>query len=48
MRIETPKDSTLAAKLIEAGYRPYHGGITTRIAGGAFVSVDVLEIDLPR
>ena len=50
LRIEIPKseNSTLATKLTEAGYRPFHCGVTTRIAGGAFISVDVLEIDLPR
>jgi hypothetical protein len=49
MRVEIPKseDSTLAAKLRDAGYTVRHHGAATRIANGTFASVDILEIDLP-
>ena len=47
LRIEIPKDSALASKLSEAGYRPFHCGMTTRITANGFSSVDVIEIDLP-
>jgi len=50
LRIEIPRseNSMLATKLAQAGYMVHHCGVTSRIAGGAFTSVDVLEIDLPK
>jgi hypothetical protein len=47
IRIEVPKDSPLAAKLSEAGYQPHHHCATTRIAAGAFTTVDVISIMMP-
>jgi len=47
LRIETPKDSPLAAKLAEAGYEPRLCCVTSRITAGAFTTVDVIAIMMP-
>jgi hypothetical protein len=47
IRIEVPKDSALPTKLRELGYQPHHHCATTRIAAGAFQTVDVVTITLP-
>jgi len=47
LRIETPKDSPLAAKLAEAGYAPRHCCTETRIAAGVFKTLDVIAITIP-
>jgi hypothetical protein len=47
LRIEIPKDSTLAVKLSELGYAPHHCSATTRITAGAFTPVDVISIMMP-
>jgi hypothetical protein len=47
MRIEVRKGSAIPAKLIAAGHHPYQCGSTTRIEGGRFAAVDIIEIDLP-
>jgi hypothetical protein len=37
---------SLPVELEKAGHRLRHAGMTTRIDGGAFHTVDVLELDL--
>jgi len=44
VRIEIPKDSDLPTKL--AKYHPIACGSTTRVTGGGFELVDVIEIVL--
>ena len=46
VRIECNQGSSLPVQLEKAGHRLHHAGITTRIDGGAFHTVDVLELDL--
>ena len=46
VRIECNQGSSLPVQLENAGHRLRHAGMTTRIDGGAFHTVDVLELDL--
>ena len=46
VRIEVEQGSPLPVQLEKAGHRLRHAGMTTRIDGGAFHTVDVLELDL--
>ena len=48
VRIEVEQGSPLPVQLEKAGHRLHHAGMTTRIDGGAFHTVDVLELDLGR
>jgi hypothetical protein len=47
LRIEVPQGSSLPVRLAQAGYDLRHAGMTTRIGDG-FITVDVLELDLPE
>lgn len=47
IRVEIPKDLNLPAKLAELGYTPRLCSAGTRITGGNFVPVDIIEITLP-
>ena len=46
VRIECNQGSSLPVELEKAGHSLRHAGMTTRINGGAFHTVDVLELDL--
>jgi hypothetical protein len=46
VRIECNQGLSLPVELEKAGHRLRHAGMTTRIDGGAFHTVDVLELDL--
>ena len=46
LRIEVKQGSSLPVQLEKAGHQLRHAGMTTRIDGGAFHTVDVLELDL--
>ena len=46
VRIECNQGSSLPVQLEKAGYSLRHAGMTTRIDGGTFHTVDVLELDL--
>ena len=48
MRIEVEQGASLPIQLEKAGHRLRHAGMTTRIDGGKFHTVDVLELDLGR
>lgn len=48
IRVEIPQGSSLPVQLEKAGHRLRHAGMTTRIDGGIFHTVDVLELDLGR
>jgi len=48
VRVEVEQGSDLPTKLERAGYDLHHAGMTTRIDGGKFHTVDVLELDLGR
>lgn len=47
-RIEARRGSNFVTKLIELGYEPRHCGAGTRILGGSFEPVDVVEITLGK
>ena len=47
LRIETPQNSALPTKLLELGYAVRSAGINTRIEGGSFMPVEVIDISLP-
>ena len=46
VRIECNQGSSFPVQLEQAGHRLHHAGMTTRVDGGAFHTVDVLELDL--
>jgi hypothetical protein len=46
VRIECNQGSSLPVQLELAGHLLRHAGMTTRIDGGTFHTVDVLELDL--
>jgi hypothetical protein len=46
VRIEVKQGSPLPVQLEKAGHLLRHAGMTTRIDGGTFHTVDVLEMDL--
>ena len=46
VRIEVEQGSSLPVQLEKAGHSLRHAGMTTRIDGGSFHTVDVLELDL--
>jgi hypothetical protein len=46
VRIECSQGSSLPVELEKAGHSLRHAGMTTRIDGGIFHTVNVLELDL--
>jgi hypothetical protein len=46
VRIECNQGSPLPVELEKAGHSLRHAGTTTRIDGGTFHTVDILELDL--
>ena len=48
VRVECDQGSNLPVQLEKAGHHLRHAGMTTRIDGGSFHVVDILELDLGR
>ena len=48
LRIECDQGSSLPVELKKAGHQLRHAGMISRIDGGRFHTVDILELDLGR